>query len=52
MSVPVARRPPSQFVHERLRDLDAYQRRKRRLGFVVAVFKRFDEDQGEPDGRV
>lgn len=50
MSVPVARTPPSQFVHERLRDFDAYQRRKRLLGFVLAVFKRFDEDQGSQMG--
>jgi YihY family inner membrane protein len=44
MSVPVARRPPSQFLHERLRALDAWQQRAPRLGFAVAVFKKFEDD--------
>jgi YihY family inner membrane protein len=46
MSVPVARTPPSQFVHERLRAFDDYQRRSPRLGFGVAVVKRYGEDEG------
>ncbi len=46
MSVPVARTPPSQFVHERLRAFDEYQRRSPRLGFPVAVIKRYGEDEG------
>ena len=45
MSVQVARRPPSQFLRDGLGSVDRYQQRKRPLGFVVAVFKRFDEDQ-------
>jgi membrane protein len=50
MSVQVARRPPSQFLREQLRALDRYQQRKRRLGFVVAVIKRFDDDQASQMG--
>lgn len=50
MSVPVARTPPSQFVHERLQAFDRYQRRSPRLGFVVAVLGRYDEDQGTQMG--
>lgn len=50
MSVPVARTPPSQFVHERLQAFDRYQRRSPRLGFVVAVLGRYDEDQGSQMG--
>ncbi|HEX3391638.1 MAG TPA: YihY/virulence factor BrkB family protein [Solirubrobacteraceae bacterium] len=50
MSVQVARTPPSQFVHERLRAFDRYQARSPRLGFVVAVLKRFDDDQGSQMG--
>ena len=50
MSVRVARRPPSQFVRERLRAFDAYQRRAPRLGFVVAVIKKFDDDQASQLG--
>jgi membrane protein len=45
MSVQVARRPPSQFLRDGLGAVDRYQQRKRLLGFVVAVFKRFDDDQ-------
>ncbi len=44
MSVPVARRPPSQFVRERIRKLDSLQQRAPRLGFAVAVFKKFEDD--------
>jgi YihY family inner membrane protein len=33
-----------------LRAFDDYQRRSRRLGFVVAVFKRFDDDQASQMG--
>jgi membrane protein len=50
MSVQVTRRPPSQFVRTWLRTFDGYQQRSRRLGFVVAVVKRFDEDQGSQMG--
>jgi membrane protein len=50
MSVQMAHRPPSQFAHERLRAFDRFQRRSPRLGFVVAVFKRFDDDQGSQMG--
>jgi YihY family inner membrane protein len=46
----VARRPPSQFLRTWLRAFDGYQQRSRRLGFVVAVVKRFDEDQGSQMG--
>ena len=45
MSVRVAPTPPSKFLRARLDALDAFQQRRRRLGFVVAVFKRFDDDQ-------
>src|SRR5580693_7224532 len=45
MSVQVARRPPSQLGREWLGAIDRYQQRRRGLGFVVAVFKRFDDDQ-------
>jgi membrane protein len=45
MSVQVARRPPSQFLRDGLGVVDRYQQRKGLLGFVVAVFKRFDDDQ-------
>lgn len=44
MSVRVARRPPSQFAREGLSALDAYQQKAPRLGFVVAVFKKFEGD--------
>lgn len=56
MSVQVARRPPS---HRRsisrsarrwLQAFDSYQQRSPRLGFVIAVFKRFDDDQGSQMG--
>jgi membrane protein len=50
MSVRVPRTPPSQFVRTWLRAFDRYQQRHRRLGFVVAVIKRFDEDQGSQMG--
>jgi membrane protein len=50
MSVPVARTPPSQFVRERLQAFERYQRRSPRLGFVVAVLVRYDEDQGSQMG--
>lgn len=50
MSVHVARTPPSQFVRARLRAFDDYQQRSRWLGFVVAVIKRFDDDQASQMG--
>jgi YihY family inner membrane protein len=46
----MARTPPSQFARTRLRAFDRYQQRNRRLGFVVAVIKRFDEDQASQMG--
>ncbi len=52
MSVRVANTPPSPStspsgrVRALSRRFDAYQRRSRRLGFVVAVFKRYLEDEG------
>jgi membrane protein len=50
MSVQMARTPPSQFARARLRAFDRYQQRSRRLGFVVAVIKRFDDDQASQMG--
>jgi membrane protein len=50
MSVQVARRPPSQIGRDWLGAIDRYQQRRRLLGFVVAVFKRFDDDQGSQMG--
>lgn len=50
MSVRVAPSPPSQFVRTRLRAFDGFQRRSPRLGFLVAVFKRFDDDQASQMG--
>jgi membrane protein len=50
MSVQVARRPPSQLFRDGLGAIDRYQQRSRRLGFVVAVFKRFDDDQASQMG--
>jgi YihY family inner membrane protein len=50
MSVQVARTPPSQFARARLHAFDDFQQRSRRLGFVVAVFKRFDDDQASQMG--
>lgn len=50
MSVQVARRPPSQFLRDGLGAVDRYQQRKRLFSFVVAVFKRFDDDQGSQMG--
>ena len=50
MSVQVASTPPSRFLRARLDAFDGYQQRSRRLGFVVAVFKRFDDDQASQMG--
>jgi YihY family inner membrane protein len=50
MSVQVARTPPSQFARNWLNAVDRYQQRKPRLGFVIAVIKRYDEDQGSQMG--
>ncbi len=50
MSVQVARRPPSQLVRAWLRALDRYQQRSPRLGFVIAVIKRYSDDQGSQMG--
>jgi YihY family inner membrane protein len=50
MSVQVARTPPSQIPRKWLGALDAYQQRSHRLGFLVAVFKRFDDDQASQMG--
>jgi membrane protein len=50
MSVQVASTPPSQLLRARLRAFDRYQQRSPRLGFVVAVFKRFDDDQASQMG--
>ncbi len=50
MSVQVARRPPSQSVRAWLRVLDRYQQRSPRFGFVIAVIKRYDDDQGSQMG--
>jgi YihY family inner membrane protein len=50
MSVQVTRTPPSRFVRAWLRAFDRYQQRSSRLGFLVAVFKRFDEDQASQMG--
>lgn len=50
MSVEVARTPPSQLLRARLRAFDRFQQRSPRLGFVVAVFKRFDDDQASQMG--
>jgi membrane protein len=50
MSVQVAPTPPSQFLRTRLRALDDYQQRHRWLGFLVAIFKRFDDDQASQMG--
>jgi membrane protein len=50
MSAQVARTPPSQFVRGRLRAFDDYQQRHPRLGFALAVFKRFDDDQASQMG--
>ncbi|MGH2912206.1 MAG: YihY/virulence factor BrkB family protein [Solirubrobacteraceae bacterium] len=46
----MAHTPPSQFVRSPLRTFDRYQQRSRRLGFVVAVVKRFDDDQASQMG--
>jgi len=50
MSREMERTPPSQFAQSRLRAFDRYQQRNRRLGFVVAVVKRFDDDQASQMG--
>jgi len=50
MSIQVARTPPSQLLRARLGALDSCQQRKARLGFVVAVFKRFNDDQASQMG--
>jgi membrane protein len=50
MSQEMARTPPSQFARSRLRAFDRYQQDHRKLGFVVAVVKRFDEDQASQMG--
>jgi YihY family inner membrane protein len=50
MSTEMARTPPSQFFGARLRAFDRYQQRSRRLGFLVAVVKRFDDDQASQMG--
>jgi membrane protein len=50
MSVQVARRPPSQLVRAWLDALDRFQQRSPRLGFVVAVFKRYSEQEGSQMG--
>lgn len=50
MSVQVARTPPSQFARARLHAFDDYQRRSPRLGFMVAVLKRYDDDQASQMG--
>jgi membrane protein len=41
---------PMDPVLRRLRAFDGYQQRRRRLGFVVAVIKRFDDDQASQMG--
>jgi membrane protein len=41
---------PMERLRERLRAFDRYQQRKRRLGFLVAVIKRFDDDQASQMG--
>lgn len=50
MSAEMARTPPSQFPRSQLRAFDRYQQNHRRLGFVVAVVKRFDDDQASQLG--
>ncbi len=50
MSVTVARTPPSKFARTRLDALDRFQQRSPRLGFVVAVFKRYSEHEGSQMG--
>jgi membrane protein len=50
MSVQVAPTPPSHFLRARLEAFDRYQQRSPRLGFLVAVFKRFDDDQASQMG--
>ena len=50
MSLGVPRRPPSQVLPECYALSTATSRRKRRLGFVVAVLKCFADDQASPMG--
>lgn len=50
MSVRVAPTPPSQFLRGRLDALDEFQQRRPVLGFAMAVFKRFDDDQASQMG--
>jgi inner membrane protein YhjD len=50
MSAEMAGTPPSQFARSRLQAFDRYQQEHRRLGFVVAVVKRFDDDQASQMG--
>jgi YihY family inner membrane protein len=50
MSAEMTRTPPSQFLRSRLRAFDRYQQDHGKLGFVVAVAKRFDEDQASQMG--
>lgn len=50
MSVQVARRPPSQLARAWLRAIDRFQQRSPRLGFAIAVIKRYDEQQGSQMG--
>jgi membrane protein len=50
MSVQVARRPPSQLARAWLHAFDRFQQRSPRLGFVIAVIKRYDDDQGSQMG--
>jgi membrane protein len=46
----VTPRAPSHLARDWLRAVDGYQQRKRRLGFVVAVIKRFEDDQASQMG--
>jgi membrane protein len=50
MSVQVPRTPPSQLVRARLRAFDRFQQRRPRLGFAIAVIRRYDEQQGSQMG--
>jgi inner membrane protein YhjD len=50
MSTEMTRTPPSQFLRSRLQALDRRQQRSNRLGFLVAVVKRFDDDKASQMG--
>jgi membrane protein len=50
MSLPVVRTPPSQYARAWLRAFDDYQRSNRRVGFAVAVVKRFGDDEASQLG--